>query len=336
MRESKNYPFSWVSTSEVCEWKPWKKDEDTPYIYNPEMFTSLTAYCAVSHVPSWILIMECPCLVKTSAPIFSVLAHFSLDSGPVCCCAMSALQWTQGRLCILYSFVFFFTLRLGTSLFASPYISQWKHKVGWTPETRWRALVLVWRGNAVHGPFLRWSGSLGLFLGSLQWTQTSFHLVIWTIPIKWKLTVSNPCVFLCVTSYVLSHLVMPDPLWPHIPCPPGSSVLGIFQARILGWLAIPFSRGPFWPRDWTQVPCIFRWVLYHWATWEASPPPPKWLQSCLTLYDPRDGSPPGSPPSVGFSRQEHWNALPFPSPAGKPLTSCMRGSIQRSVKNAVS
>ena len=36
------------------------------------------------------------------------------------------------------------------------------------------------------------------------------------------------------------------------------------------------------------------------------------LQSCPTLCDPRDGSPPGSP-SLGFSRQEHWSGLPFPS-----------------------
>ena len=39
----------------------------------------------------------------------------------------------------------------------------------------------------------------------------------------------------------------------------------------------------------------------------------KSLQSCLTLCDPIDGSPPG-PPSLGFSRQEHWSGLPFPSP----------------------
>ena len=39
----------------------------------------------------------------------------------------------------------------------------------------------------------------------------------------------------------------------------------------------------------------------------------KSLQSCRTLCDPRDGSPPGSP-SLGFSRQEHWSGLPFPSP----------------------
>ena len=39
----------------------------------------------------------------------------------------------------------------------------------------------------------------------------------------------------------------------------------------------------------------------------------KSLQSCLTLWDPIDSSPPGSP-SLGFSRQEHWSGLPFPSP----------------------
>ena len=37
------------------------------------------------------------------------------------------------------------------------------------------------------------------------------------------------------------------------------------------------------------------------------------LQSCPTLCDPTDGSQPGFP-SLGFSRQEHWSGLPFPSP----------------------
>ena len=40
----------------------------------------------------------------------------------------------------------------------------------------------------------------------------------------------------------------------------------------------------------------------------------KLLQSCLTLCDPRDGSPRGPPLSLGFSRQEHWSGLPFPFP----------------------
>jgi len=39
----------------------------------------------------------------------------------------------------------------------------------------------------------------------------------------------------------------------------------------------------------------------------------KSLQSCPTLCDPIDGSPSGFP-SLGFSRQEHWSGLPFPSP----------------------
>ena len=39
----------------------------------------------------------------------------------------------------------------------------------------------------------------------------------------------------------------------------------------------------------------------------------KLLQSCLTLCDPTDGSH-QAPPSLGFSRQEHWSGLPFLSP----------------------
>ena len=38
--------------------------------------------------------------------------------------------------------------------------------------------------------------------------------------------------------------------------PPGSSVHGILQARILEWVAISFFRGSSRPRDWTQVSCI--------------------------------------------------------------------------------
>jgi len=45
--------------------------------------------------------------------------------------------------------------------------------------------------------------------------------------------------------------------------PPGSSVHGISQARILEWVAIPFSRGSAWPRDPTQVSCIAVRFFYH-------------------------------------------------------------------------
>ena len=47
---------------------------------------------------------------------------------------------------------------------------------------------------------------------------------------------------------------------------PSSSVHGIFQARILLWVAISFSRGSSWPRDQTQVSCIAGRFFTVWAT----------------------------------------------------------------------
>ena len=51
--------------------------------------------------------------------------------------------------------------------------------------------------------------------------------------------------------------------------PPGSSVHGILQARILEWVAISFSRGSSWPRDRTQVSRTAGRHFYLWATREA-------------------------------------------------------------------
>ena len=44
----------------------------------------------------------------------------------------------------------------------------------------------------------------------------------------------------------------------------------IFQARILEWVAISFSRDSSWPRDQTCVSCIGKQIPYHCATWESS------------------------------------------------------------------
>ena len=46
-------------------------------------------------------------------------------------------------------------------------------------------------------------------------------------------------------------------LWDPVDCsPPGFSVHGIFQARILEWVAIFFCRGSSWPRDQTHISCV--------------------------------------------------------------------------------
>ena len=59
-------------------------------------------------------------------------------------------------------------------------------------------------------------------------------------------------------------------LWNPMDCSlPGSSVHGILQARILEWVAFPFSRGSSQPKDRTQVSCIAGRFLTVWATREA-------------------------------------------------------------------
>ena len=49
---------------------------------------------------------------------------------------------------------------------------------------------------------------------------------------------------------------------------PGYPVYGIFQARRLEWVVIPFSRGSSQPMDWTQVSCIAVRFFMIWATRE--------------------------------------------------------------------
>ena len=56
-----------------------------------------------------------------------------------------------------------------------------------------------------------------------------------------------------------SHSVVPNSLWPH----------GVLQARILQWVAFPFSRGSSQPRDRTHVSCIAGRFFTSWATREA-------------------------------------------------------------------
>ena len=52
--------------------------------------------------------------------------------------------------------------------------------------------------------------------------------------------------------------------------PPGSSVRGIIQAKILEWVAISFSRGSSRPRDQSQVSCFAGRFFIVWATKEAA------------------------------------------------------------------
>ena len=52
---------------------------------------------------------------------------------------------------------------------------------------------------------------------------------------------------------------------------PGSSALGILQARTLEWVAISFSKGSSWPRNRTRVSCIVGRFFASWATRKVQP-----------------------------------------------------------------
>ena len=74
-------------------------------------------------------------------------------------------------------------------------------------------------------------------------------------------------------TYICLHaqlcLTLCDPMDPSLP---GSSVHETFQARILEWVAITYSRGSSQPRDQTCISCalcIGKQILHHCATWEA-------------------------------------------------------------------
>ena len=107
-------------------------------------------------------------------------------------------------------------------------------------------------------------------------------------------------------------------LWDRVDCSlPGSSVHGIFQARILEWTAMPSSRGSSWPRDQTHIFC----VPYISGRFFTSEPLGKFhryttaaksLQSCPTLLNSIGCSLPGS--SVhGIFQARYWNGVPLPS-----------------------
>ena len=100
------------------------------------------------------------------------------------------------------------------------------------------------------------------------------------------------------------------------------SVYGILQARILKWVAIPFSRGSSQPRDRTQVSHIAGRFFTSWATREAQE---YWKErrkvrshSRVQLFGTPWTVACQAPLSVEFSRQEYWSQLLFPSPGDLP------------------
>ena len=95
---------------------------------------------------------------------------------------------------------------------------------------------------------------------------------------KWKKLLYSMCK--CAKS-LQSYLILCDPMDGS---PPGSSVHGILQARILEWVAVPSSRTAFQPRD--QTPHLL--CLLHWQMGPLPLVPPGKLRISYNL-NPTDG-----------------------------------------------
>ena len=127
---------------------------------------------------------------------------------------------------------------------------------------------------------------------------------------RWDVLVHQSCLTLC------------DPMDCSLP---GSSVHEILQARILEWVAIPFSRGFSQPRDQTWVSCFVGRFITVWATREAHMCSCccSVAQLCLTHCNLMDCSTPGLPvfhhlPEIAQAHV-HWVADVIPP--SHPLSS---------------
>ena len=122
-------------------------------------------------------------------------------------------------------------------------------------------------------------------------------------------TKESPCTAIKTPAAAKSLQSCPTLCNPTDGSPPGSSVPGILQARILEWLAISLSNAWNWK---VKVKSLSHVQLL------ATP----WT----TAYQ--------APPSMRFSRQEYWSGLSLPSPNKDPIwhKNSVENTYERSVK----
>ena len=150
-------------------------------------------------------------------------------------------------------------------------VTNLSHKPGSLTEQRF-ILSQFWRPNFQNQEFKvnkggvasKTSGS-NTFLASLVFWWLPAFPDLW--PCYSGLCLCNPSLSLLLRVHSLCCCLVAQScptLFNHVDCsPPGSSVHGILQAKVLEWIAVPFSRRSSQPTDQTRVSCLGRQVLYH-------------------------------------------------------------------------
>ena len=160
---------------------------------------------------------------------------------------------------LIFSIIRVFSNESALCIFFHEQSKYWSFSFSISPPSEYSGLIsfrIYWFDLAVQGTLKRLlqnhsSKASVLRLSDFFMVQLS-HLYITTEKTTASIiqTFVGKCVCVC-------HSVVSDSL--SMECnPPGSSVPGILQARILEWAAIPFFRGSSWPRDPIQVSCIAR------------------------------------------------------------------------------
>ena len=131
--------------------------------------------------------------------------------------------------------------------------------VYWIPQSLWRTSLFNYNSSYFWNIGLDYTTSLPLLPISVWFLLYIFSHRFFS---EWfqSLCISE------VSEVAQSCLTLCNPIDCGLP---GSSIHGIFQGRVLGWVAIAFSTGSSRPRDRTQVPCIVGRRFTIWATREA-------------------------------------------------------------------
>ena len=136
----------------------------------------------------------------------------------------------------------------------------------------------IWTTGEEDGPFPQLRNGFPVSTVQVQWSEPHFRITF-----LFNITLAAAA---AAAKSLQSCLTLCDPIDGS---PPGPSVPGILQARILEWVAISFSNAWKWK---VKVKSLSRVRLFA-TPWTAAHQ---------------------APPSMGFFRQEYWSGVPLPSP----------------------
>ena len=112
-------------------------------------------------------------------------------------------------------------------------------------QIKYFACLLLWEAYLFHNIYVK--ETFICWHQGISWKGQKKSLLKQSLTVFVSWSTSPPC---CTYPRAIALCNVMD-------CsPPGSSIHGISQARILQWVTVSCSRGSSWPRDWTHISCF--------------------------------------------------------------------------------